>query len=85
MWSILADCSGTPQLRLEIDDEKKHPNYQAVNEITDYLGLKFKTLTFDGSYLVAAQNTNPLANTIRISLSLNFADLNGGSDEPSQD
>lgn len=63
----------------------EHPTKGDRQFLTFGVGLKFKTLTFDGSYLVAAQNTNPLANTIRITLSLNFADLSSGSDEPSQD
>ena len=37
--------SGSGQLVLDLDDDKRHPNYRAFNEITEYLHVRF--LTYD--------------------------------------
>jgi long-subunit fatty acid transport protein len=36
------------------------------------VGLKFNMLTLDASYIIAVDQQNPLANTIRISLGIDF-------------
>lgn len=46
-------------------------------------GLKYKFLTIDFAYLIATQQRNPLANTLRFTLRLNFKDLGGEGDTPS--
>ena len=52
------------------------------NFFTFGAGLKFKQLNVDLSYLVAAQQRNPLANTIRVTLGLKFDDFkNSGGGE----
>ena len=56
----------------------EHPTKGDRQFFTFGAGLKFQKFGFDASYLVAAQQRNPLANTIRISLRLNFADLSSG-------
>lgn len=38
-------------------------------------GMKYKFLTIDFAYLIATSQRNPLANTLRFTLRLNFADL----------
>ncbi len=40
-------------------------------------GIKFNMLTIDASYIITMASNNPLANTIRFTLSLNFDELNG--------
>ncbi len=35
--------TGSGQLILDLDDEQRHPNYQAFNEITEYLNVRFMT------------------------------------------
>jgi hypothetical protein len=39
----LMSNSGNGQLILDIDDDQRHPNYQAFNEITEYLHIRFQT------------------------------------------
>ncbi len=39
-------------------------------------GINFNMLTIDASYIITMASNNPLANTIRFSLSLNFDELN---------
>ncbi|MCW3804211.1 type IX secretion system outer membrane channel protein PorV [Plebeiibacterium marinum] len=41
-------------------------------------GIKFNMLTIDASYIITMASNNPLANTIRFTLGLNFDELNGG-------
>ena len=40
--ALLAN-SGGGQLVLDIDDDKRHPNYRAFNEITEHLHVRFQT------------------------------------------
>ncbi len=40
-------------------------------------GIKFNMLNIDASYIITMASNNPLANTIRFTLSLNFDELNG--------
>ncbi|MEM7162014.1 MAG: type IX secretion system outer membrane channel protein PorV [Bacteroidota bacterium] len=65
----------------------EHPTKGDRQFFTFGLGMKFRTVAFDASYLVAAQQRNPLANTIRISLKLNFNGSSsvGGDDGPPQE
>ena len=39
---------------------------------TGGLGLKFNMLTIDASYIIAVNQSNPLANTIRVSIAMDF-------------
>ncbi len=41
-------------------------------------GIKFNMLTIDASYIITMASNNPLANTIRFSLSLNMDEMTGG-------
>ncbi len=65
----------------------EHPTKGDRQFLTFGAGLKFQKFAFDASYLVAAQQRNPLANTIRISLRLNFDELSGsgGNDGPPEE
>lgn len=44
-------------------------------------GLRYKVLTIDFAYLIATQQRNPLANTLRFTLRLNFEDLSASEAE----
>lgn len=60
----------------------EHPTKGDRNFFTLGAGLKLQKLNVDFSYLIAAQQRNPLANTLRVTLRLNFNDLkNGGGEE----
>lgn len=43
-------------------------------------GVKYNIFSFDFSYLIAAQQRNPLANTLRFTLKLNFAEAKAAKD-----
>lgn len=50
----------------------EHPTKGARKFYTLGAGVKYNVFSFDFSYLIAAQNTNPLANTLRFTLRLNM-------------
>ncbi len=50
----------------------EHPTKGARKFYTLGAGVKYNVFSFDFSYLIAAQNQNPLANTLRFTLRLNM-------------
>jgi hypothetical protein len=50
----------------------EHPTKGARQFYTLGAGVKYNVFSFDFSYLIAAQNQNPLANTLRFTLRLNM-------------
>lgn len=50
----------------------EHPTKGARKFFTLGAGVKYNVFAFDFSYLIAAQNQNPLANTLRFTLRLNM-------------
>ncbi|NNC83221.1 MAG: type IX secretion system outer membrane channel protein PorV [Flavobacteriales bacterium] len=50
----------------------EHPTKGARQFFTLGAGVKYNVFAFDFSYLIAAQNRNPLANTLRFTLRLNL-------------
>lgn len=49
--------------------------------ITLGAGIKYTVFTVDLSYLISTRQQNPLANTLRFTLRLQFSELAGGDDE----
>ncbi|NND94188.1 MAG: type IX secretion system outer membrane channel protein PorV [Flavobacteriales bacterium] len=54
----------------------EHPTKGARQFFTLGAGVKYNVFSFDFSYLIAAQNRNPLANTLRFTLRLNMDGAN---------
>lgn len=57
----------------------EHPTKGNRQFFTLGAGVKYNIFSFDFSYLIAAQNQNPLANTLRFTLKLNFAEAKKGA------
>ncbi len=59
----------------------EHPTKGARQYFTLGAGVKYNVFSFDFSYLIAAQQRNPLANTLRFTLKLNFAEAKAASED----
>jgi hypothetical protein len=59
----------------------EHPTKGNRQYFSMGVGLRYRSLGVDFSYLIPTEQRNPLANTLRFSLSINF-DKMGGSSEP---
>lgn len=59
----------------------EHYSKGARQFITLGAGIKYTVFTVDLSYLISTRQQNPLANTLRFTLRLQFADMVGGSND----
>ena len=72
MLSVGAEYWYVNQFSIRAGYFHEHKRKGNRKHFTAGIGLKFNMLTLDASYIIAVNNQNPLANTIRISLGMDF-------------
>ncbi|MCL2073225.1 MAG: type IX secretion system outer membrane channel protein PorV [Marinilabiliaceae bacterium] len=72
MASIGAEYWYEKQFAIRAGYFHEHINKGNRKHFTAGLGLKFNMLTIDASYIIAVNQSNPLANTIRVSIGIDF-------------
>jgi hypothetical protein len=74
-WSLGAEYWYDQQFALRMGYFYENPNKGNRNHMTLGLGLKYQIFNLDFSYLVPFTQRNPLENTLRITMSFDFADI----------
>ncbi len=74
-WSLGAEYWYDKQLALRLGYFYENPNKGNRNHMTFGLGLKYQIFNLDFSYLVPFNQRNPLENTLRFTISFDFADV----------
>ncbi len=79
-WSLGAEYWYDDQFALRLGYFYENPNKGNRNHMTLGLGLKYQIFNLDFSYLVPFTQRNPLENTLRITMSFDFADIKSASE-----
>ena len=74
-WSLGAEYWYDKQFALRAGYFYENPNKGNRNHITMGIGLKYNIFNLDFSYLVPLTQRNPLENTLRFTMSFDFADI----------
>lgn len=74
-WSVGAEYWYDQQFALRLGYFYENPNKGNRNHMTMGLGLKYQIFNLDFSYLVPFTQRNPLENTLRFTMSFDFADI----------
>jgi len=74
-WSLGAEYWYDQQFALRLGYFYENPNKGNRNHMTMGLGLKYQIFNLDFSYLVPFTQRNPLENTLRFTMSFDFADI----------
>lgn len=74
-WSLGAEYWYDKQFALRLGYFYENPNKGNRNHMTMGLGLKYNIFNLDFSYLVPFTQRNPLENTLRFTMSFDFADI----------
>ena len=80
-WSVGAEYWYDQQFALRLGYFYENPNKGNRNHMTMGLGLKYQIFNLDFSYLVPFTERNPLENTLRFTMSFDFADIKSVSEE----
>ena len=80
-WSVGAEYWYDQQFALRLGYFYENPNKGNRNHMTMGLGLKYQIFNLDFSYLVPFTQRNPLENTLRFTMSFDFADIKSVSEE----
>ena len=84
-WSLGAEYWYDQQFALRMGYFYENPNKGNRNHMTVGLGLKYNIFNLDFSYLVPFTQRNPLENTLRFTMSFDFADIKSVTEGGSQD
>ena len=79
-WSLGAEYWYDKQFALRLGYFYENPNKGNRNHMTLGLGLKYQIFNLDFSYLVPFTQRNPLENTLRFTMSFDFADIKSASE-----
>lgn len=79
-WSVGAEYWYDKQFALRLGYFYENPNKGNRNHMTLGLGLKYQIFNLDFSYLVPFTQRNPLENTLRFTMSFDFADIKSASE-----
>ncbi len=79
-WSLGAEYWYDQQFALRLGYFYENPNKGNRNHMTLGLGLKYQIFNLDFSYLVPFTQRNPLENTLRFTMSFDFADIKSVGD-----
>ena len=87
-WSLGMEYWYDQQFAIRMGYFYENPNKGNRNHMTLGIGLKYNIFNLDFSYLVPFTQRNPLENTLRFTMSFDFADIKsvvpeGGSNEGS--
>ena len=74
-WSVGAEYWYDQQFALRMGYFYENPNKGNRNHITMGFGLKYNIFNLDFSYLVPLTQRNPLENTLRFTMTFDFADI----------
>ena len=79
-WSLGAEYWYDKQFALRLGYFYENPNKGNRNHMTLGLGLKYQIFNLDFSYLVPFTQRNPLENTLRFTMSFDFADIKSAAE-----
>ncbi len=74
-WSVGAEYWYDQQFALRMGYFYENPNKGNRNHVTMGFGLKYNIFNLDFSYLVPLTQRNPLENTLRFTMTFDFADI----------
>lgn len=74
-WSLGTEYWYDQQFAVRLGYFYENPNKGNRNHVTMGFGLKYNIFNLDFSYLVPVTQNNPLQNTLRFTLSFDFADI----------
>lgn len=77
-WSLGAEYWYDKQFAVRLGYFYEDPNKGNRNHVTLGMGLKYNIFNLDFSYLVPLTQRNPLENTLRFTMSFDFADISKG-------
>lgn len=80
-WAFGTEYWYDQQFAVRLGYFYENPNKGNRNHVTMGFGLKYNIFNLDFSYLVPVTQNNPLQNTLRFTLSFDFADIDAGDEE----